>query len=47
MDYEKLYKAAYIAFLKAFLATGNDYKKLSWFAKNKPQQKNQQKKKAA
>jgi hypothetical protein len=37
MDYDKFYKSAYAAFLKAFLATGTKYKSLSWFAKNKNQ----------
>ena len=35
MNYEKLYQAVYDAFLKAFEATGDQYKKLSWFNKNK------------
>lgn len=35
MDYKELYKSVYDAFLKAIEATGDDYKNLSWFSKNK------------
>lgn len=35
MDYEKLEQAFYEASLKAIYATGDAYKNLSWFGKNK------------
>ena len=35
MDYVKLKKAFYEAFMKAIKSTGNDYKKISWLNKNK------------
>lgn len=39
MDYDKLQKSLYIAFLKAAKDTGNSYKKISWFTRNKAQEK--------
>lgn len=35
MDYEKIKKEFYDAFMKAADKTGNAYKNLSWFNKNK------------
>lgn len=35
MNYEALYQAAYTAFMQAITQTGNAYKRMSWFARNK------------
>jgi hypothetical protein len=35
MNYKKIHKEIYEALLKAALATGDSYKKLSWFGRNK------------
>ena len=35
IDYDKLYQAAYEAFLKAAKETGDAWKQLSWFTKNR------------
>lgn len=35
MNKEQIYKELYNAFLLAIEQTGDDYKKLSWFIKNK------------
>lgn len=36
MNYETLQKVVYQAFLKAIQETGDDYKQMSWFPRNKP-----------
>lgn len=36
MKYQELHDMFYAAFLKAIHSTGDSYKQLSWFAKNKP-----------
>jgi hypothetical protein len=38
MDYNRIYEAAFAAFKKAIEETGDAYKKMSWFGKNKSQQ---------
>lgn len=35
MDYEEISKKIYNACLKAALETGDSYKKISWFTRNK------------
>lgn len=35
MDYNRIYQEFYLAFKKAIEKTGDDYKKLSWFNRNK------------
>ena len=35
MNYETLHKAVYEAFLKAIWETGDAYKQMSWFPRNK------------
>lgn len=36
MTYDQLYKICYEAAMEAIAMTGDAYKKLSWFARNKP-----------
>lgn len=36
-QYSEIYKAFYDASMKAIAETGDAYKQLSWFGKNKPQ----------
>lgn len=36
MNYETLQEVVYQAFLKAIQETGDDYKQMSWFPRNKP-----------
>ena len=38
-DYEKIYQDFFQASMKAIEQTGDAYKNLSWFGKNKPKQK--------
>lgn len=38
MDYSNIYNSAYKAMLKALTETGDSYKGLSWFGRNKPEQ---------
>jgi hypothetical protein len=39
LNYDKIYEEVYIAFQKAIEQTGDAYKNLSWFARNKPKGK--------
>lgn len=47
MNYDRIFQEFYAAFLKAAEMTGDSYKQLSWFARNKPKQAAAEKQEAA